>query len=79
MADTNPSGAGPGTAAPAKDTGFIPGDDTWTQMKNMFSIMTGKMTEEGKEKFLLARDIRNEESDCKRCEDQRDYLIKYSM
>ncbi|OAX78050.1 mitochondrial inner membrane protease ATP23 [Emergomyces africanus] len=78
MADRNPPGAGSGTATPANDTGFLPGDDTWTQMKNMFSIMTGKMTEEGKEQFLLARDIRNEESDCKRCENQRDYLIKYS-
>lgn len=78
MAGMNSPGAGPNTPVPSKDTGFTPGDDTWTQMKNMFSILTGNMTEEGKEQFLLARDIRNEESDCKRCEDQRDYLIKYS-
>ncbi|EEH49226.2 mitochondrial inner membrane protease ATP23 [Paracoccidioides brasiliensis Pb18] len=78
MEESKPSAANSGTVRPAKDTGFTPGDDIWTQMKNMFSILTGKMTDEGREQFLLARDIRNEEIDCKRCEDQRDYLIKYS-
>ncbi|KAK2732530.1 Mitochondrial inner membrane protease atp23 [Onygenales sp. PD_40] len=77
MADTNPSSPSSG-AEPPKDTGFVPGDDTWTQMKNMFSILSGKMTEEGKEQFVLARDIRNEEQDCKRCEENRDYLLNYS-
>ncbi|RHZ58467.1 mitochondrial inner membrane protease ATP23 [Aspergillus thermomutatus] len=36
------------------------------------------MTDEGKEQFRTARDIRNEAADCKRCEDQRDYLLQYS-
>lgn len=60
------------------DTGYIPGDDTWTQWRNIFSILAGKMTDEGKEQFRIARDIRNEAADCKRCEDQRDYLLQYS-
>lgn len=59
-------------------TGFIPGDDTWTQFRNVYSILTGKMSKEGIEQFRVARDTRNEESDCKRCEDQRDYLLQYS-
>ncbi|GAD98294.1 hypothetical protein NFIA_083300 [Paecilomyces variotii No. 5] len=60
------------------DTGYIPGDDAWTQWRNIFSILTGKMTDEGKEQFRVARDIRNEAADCKRCEEQRDYLLQYS-
>ncbi|KAK2762757.1 Mitochondrial inner membrane protease atp23 [Arachnomyces sp. PD_36] len=81
MADQQASGtqtAQNGGGSGAKDTGFIPGDETWTQCKNIFSILTGKMTEEGKEQFRLARDTRNEKADCKRCEDQRDFLLQYS-
>lgn len=62
----------------SKDTGFIPGEDAWTQCRNVFAILTGKMTDAGKEQFRLAKDIRNEAVDCKRCEDQRDFLLKYS-
>jgi inner membrane protease ATP23 len=72
----------PGVSAPTNGkpdtTGFIPGDDTWTQFRNIYSILTGKMSNEGIEKFRVARDTRNEAADCKRCEDQRDYLLQYS-
>ncbi|KAJ5365039.1 hypothetical protein N7517_007925 [Penicillium concentricum] len=72
----------PGATAPSNvkpdTTGFLPGDDTWTQFRNIYSILTGKMSNEGVEKFRVARDTRNEEADCKRCEDQRDYLLQYS-
>ena len=70
-----------GATAPSTekaDTGFVPGDDTWTQFRNIYSILTGKMSPEGIEQFRVARDIRNETADCKRCEDQRDYLLQYS-
>lgn len=60
------------------DTGFVPGDDTWTQFRNIYSILTGKMSSEGIEQFRVARDIRNETADCKRCDEQRDYLLQYS-
>lgn len=77
MSDPQSSGAD----APSNgksDTGYVPGDDTWTQFRNMYSILTGKMSAEGIEQFRVARDIRNEAADCKRCEDQRDYLLQYS-
>ncbi|KAJ5102897.1 Mitochondrial inner membrane protease atp23 [Penicillium argentinense] len=77
MSDPQSSGA----AAPSngnKDTGFEPGDDTWTQFRNMYSILTGKMSAEGIEQFRVARDIRNEAADCKRCDEQRDFLLQYS-
>lgn len=72
MSDSNSS------PTPAKDTGYTPGDDFSTQWRNIFSILTGRMTPEGQEQFRLAKDIRNEAADCKRCEDQRDYLLQFS-
>ncbi|KAJ6134321.1 Mitochondrial inner membrane protease atp23 [Penicillium sp. IBT 18751x] len=71
----------PGATAPSNekpDTGFIPGDDTITQFRNIYSILTGKMSPEGIEQFRVARDIRNEAADCKRCDEQRDYLLQWS-
>lgn len=73
-----PSAPGPSAPKEKQDTGFIPGDDTWTQFKNIYSILTGKMSSEGIEQFRVARDIRNEEADCKRCDEQRDFLLQYS-
>lgn len=65
--------------ANAKNTGYTPGDDFFAQWRNIFSYLSGNMTPQGMEQFRVAKDLRNEASDCKRCEDQRDYLIKYSM
>ena len=67
-----PSSGGP------KPTGYIPGDDAWTRWRNWFSILAGKMDQEGLEQYVRARDVRMEEADCKRCEKQRDYLLQYS-
>lgn len=67
------------SSSTTKDTGYTPGDDFSTQLKNIFSILTGRMTPEGQEQFRLAKDIRNEAADCKRCEDQRDYLLQFSV
>jgi inner membrane protease ATP23 len=66
------------SSTPANYTGYTPGDDFSTQWRNIFSILTGRMTPEGQEQFRLAKDIRNEAADCKRCEDQRDYLLQFS-
>ena len=61
-----------------KNTGYTPGDDSWTKWRNIFSILTGNMTDEGKRQYKLARDDRNEKADCQKCEQQRDYLLQYS-
>ncbi|OQD79551.1 hypothetical protein PENANT_c048G03178 [Penicillium antarcticum] len=78
MTDSQSPGASAPTNGKPDTTGFIPGDDTWTQFRNIYSILTGKMSNEGIEKFRVARDTRNEAADCKRCEEQRDYLLQYS-
>lgn len=60
------------------DIGYIPGEDSTTRWRNFFSLLTGRMTDEGKEHYRRDRDIRHEEADCKRCEKHRDYLLSYS-
>ena len=62
----------------SKDTGYVKGDDTFTRWRNIFAIVSGQMTDQGKEQFRLARDIQFEQQDCRRCESYRDYLLKYS-
>lgn len=69
----------PGNGDSSKDNGYTPGDDFATQWRNIFSYMSGRMTDQGQEQFRVARDQRNEAADCKRCEDQLDYLLQYSM
>ena len=73
------SEAEPPAKSASKDTGYIPGNDTFTKWRNIFAVLSGSMTDEGTEQFRLDRDERNEKSDCKRCEKQRDYLLQYSM
>lgn len=73
------SEAEPPSKSTSKDTGYTPGDDTFTKWRNIFAFLSGSMTDQGKEQFRLDRDERNEESDCKRCEKQRDYLLQYSV
>lgn len=60
-------------------SGYSDGDDGWTTCKNIFSLLTGNMTDEGKERFRLAMDKKNEKSDCERCETSRNYLLEYSL
>jgi len=69
---------GTGVVARSGSTGFVEGDDTYTRWRNWFSVLTGKMNEQGLKQYVEARDVRMEEIDCKKCEKQRDYLLQYS-
>ncbi|KAL9015285.1 MAG: hypothetical protein Q9173_000083 [Seirophora scorigena] len=61
-----------------QNTGYIPGNDFQTRWGNNFRHLSGQMTQEGKRQMKIARDDREEEADCARCEKQRDYLLTYS-
>ena len=61
-----------------KGTGYTPGNDTWSRWRNVFSLLTGSMTDEGKKQYKLATDDRHEKANCQKCERQRDYLLQYS-
>ncbi|KAJ2904605.1 Mitochondrial inner membrane protease atp23 [Zalerion maritima] len=58
-----------------KRTGFNPQTAWWI---NYFHILTGKVTPEGQFHYREWRYRVHEERDCKRCEEWRDYLFKYS-
>ncbi|KAF2403335.1 mitochondrial inner membrane protease atp23 [Trichodelitschia bisporula] len=53
-------------------------DTSFYSWQTWFRALTGEITDEEKRGYLLARDVIKEESDCKRCEESRDWLFKYS-
>ncbi|KAF2455122.1 mitochondrial inner membrane protease atp23 [Lineolata rhizophorae] len=46
--------------------------------RKYFELITGQASKEDISKYRMARDILNEERDCKRCEADRDWLLQYS-
>ncbi|KZL80254.1 metalloprotease atp23 [Colletotrichum incanum] len=56
-------------------TGFDPQTKWWI---NYFNVLTGRMTREGQFHYREARYRANEERDCKRCEEHRDWLLAFS-
>ncbi|KAK5663920.1 hypothetical protein OQA88_131 [Cercophora sp. LCS_1] len=56
-------------------TGYDPSQAWYT---NYFRILTGKVTREGIEHYREDRYKTNEERDCKRCEEYRDWLFQNS-
>ncbi|WQF76056.1 Putative peptidase M76, ATP23 [Colletotrichum destructivum] len=56
-------------------TGFDPQTKWWM---NYFNVLTGRMTPEGQFHYREARYRANEERDCKRCEEHRDWLLAFS-
>lgn len=58
-----------------KRTGFDPQMAWWV---NLFHIMQGKVSDEGKYHYREWRSKVHEERDCKNCEEWRAYLFKYS-
>lgn len=62
------------TNDPAR-TGFDPETKWWM---NYFKVLTGGMTKEGMFHYREHRYRVNEERDCKRCETDRDWLLRYS-
>ncbi|GKT88269.1 LOW QUALITY PROTEIN: metalloprotease atp23 [Colletotrichum tofieldiae] len=56
-------------------TGFDPQTKWWM---NYFNVLTGRMTREGQFHYREARYRANEERDCKRCEEHRDWLLAFS-
>ena len=60
------------------DTGYTFTNDPWIRYRNTFRYLTGQLTDEGNRQYQQGRDDRFAAADCKRCEDQRDYLLQYS-
>ena len=68
----------PPEAVPSPDTGYTFTDDPWIRWRNTYRYFTGGLTEEGVKQYREGRDARMEASDCRKCEQNRDYLLQYS-
>lgn len=62
----------------ANETGYVHGDDSTTRWRNIFSLLLGRMNEEGKAQYIKARDDRFEKADCDRCNKYKEHLLLYS-
>lgn len=60
-------------------TQIDPADTAWAQWKNWANFRSGRFDEATKHEYLTNYDKYHEESDCRRCEKERDYLLRYSM
>lgn len=70
-----------GVAAASRKTGPLAAkevDDTFYTWSNFFSILTGNATRDTTHKYYQARDLANEEADCKRCEENTKWAFKNS-
>ena len=65
-------------APETRDTGYRPGDDSWTRWRNTFALLSGNLSPEGVRQYQKKRDDRYEEEDCRRCEKFRDHLLSRS-
>ena len=74
----NPNIGNSKTPSHSEETGYTFTDDPWIRWRNTFNYLTGRLTEEGFRQYKQGRDDRMELYDCKRCEDERDYLLQYS-
>ncbi|EXJ66990.1 uncharacterized protein A1O5_09636 [Cladophialophora psammophila CBS 110553] len=79
MADS--SSATPSSSAPSPQqdgSDFLPSSTWWNRSINFFRMVTGRMSAGGAQKYWADADDRYSAFDCKRCEESRDYLLKYS-
>lgn len=54
-------------------------DETFYTWSTFFKILLGTATDHEANNYLNVRDVKNEDNDCQRCEQYKEYLFKYSM
>lgn len=64
--------------APVGGAEFLPSDTLTNRFKNFYRMATGSMSAAGQKRYWADADARYSAIDCRRCEEQRDYLLKYS-
>ena len=73
MADSDPP-----TTTPVGGAEFLSSDSLINRFKNFYRMATGSMSAAGQKQYWDDADTRYSEIDCKRCETDRDYLLRYS-
>ncbi|RMZ89356.1 hypothetical protein DV736_g3415, partial [Chaetothyriales sp. CBS 134916] len=76
MAESKESKASTGSGVSGAD--FLPSDSMVNRFKNFYRMATGNMSAQGQKQYWEDADSRFSAMDCKRCEDQRDYLLQFS-
>jgi inner membrane protease ATP23 len=76
MADSTTTPSSTTTPQPINATTEI--DPSFYTWQTWFKALSGTITIEEAQKYRQARDVIKEESDCKRCEKQRDWLFENS-
>jgi inner membrane protease ATP23 len=74
MAESTP----PATTTPQPINSAADIDPSFYTWQTWFKALSGTITAEEAQKYRQARDVIKEESDCKRCEKQRDWLFENS-
>ncbi|KAH0835113.1 hypothetical protein AYO21_09709 [Fonsecaea monophora] len=77
MAD-HPSSTSSSSPSQQDASDFLPSNTWWNRSVNFFRMITGRMSPGGAQKYWADADDRYSAFDCKRCEESRDYLLKYS-
>jgi mitochondrial inner membrane protease ATP23 len=57
---------------------FLPSETLTNRFKNFYRMATGRMSSEGQKQYWEDADERYSRIDCARCEQHRDYLLRYS-
>ncbi len=73
-----PSAPSASTASPQEGSDFRPSTTWWNRTVNFTRMLTGQMSPAGQKIYWSDADERYSDLDCKSCEENRDYLLKYS-
>ncbi|OCT43999.1 Mitochondrial inner membrane protease atp23 [Cladophialophora carrionii] len=78
MAESSTTPSAPSTSSQQDGSDFRPSTTFWNRTVNFTRMLTGQMSPAGQKRYWADADERYSEFDCKRCERDRDYLLKYS-
>jgi mitochondrial inner membrane protease ATP23 len=78
MAEKSSIAPSPSPPHPQDGSDFLPPTTWWNRAVNWSRMLTGNMSPAGSKKYWTDVDTRYSELDCKTCEKDRDYLLKYS-
>lgn len=70
--------AAPSSAASATSTSQPKLDEDFYNWSTFFTLLSGRASPSTAEAYFQQRDVANEATDCKRCEDHKTWLLSYS-
>lgn len=79
--DSRPTASDQSQTLPSNASGaqIDPRDSRWADVKNWANLRLGRFDAATRDEYIKHFDDYREESDCKRCEKNRDFLLQYSQ